>query len=109
VSLFLALGWVGGIGLSAWVGWQGFQEVKKAAHLSCHSIVQCQQISSIFWRLSTRVAQPFLVKIRHRAYRSPWLVILPFETYPQGKKLVLALARDSLTSKNYTLLLSRLL
>jgi hypothetical protein len=109
VSLYLVLpppwNWVVVIGL----GVLGFFTVKKEAlRQDPQSIVYCQRRPGGLWLLINRSGKKILVKLNQKPYRSSWLILLPFQTYPQGKKCPLILSTDSLPDQKYTLLLSRL-
>ena len=87
----------------------GFNTVRTIClRTSKTAIVHCQHLWGDRWRLRNRAGKSFLVKSLDKAYRSPWLIIMTFQTLPSQRPLNVVIAYDALTSKMYTHLLARL-
>jgi len=71
-------------------------------------IVACTQISSCHWRLVDSSGKTMIGKREEKAFRSPLCIILRFKIIPGGNKKSVILFFDSLSSDNYTHLLTRL-
>lgn len=74
---------------------------RECTRLSPQAIIQCQYLSSCYWRLNSRAGQSFLVKKIGTAYRTPWLVIVLFQKITNNKKIALVLPKDAMSPREY--------
>ncbi len=75
--------------------------------LNKNAIVLCKEMNGI-WYVQTKEGQTFALKLAQKAYRTPWLIVLPFKYLHTRKKLNLILTCDALSKDDYTRVLYKL-